>query len=31
VSSASLPRGVAKAMAELEPFRVWLRKYTRSL
>ena len=29
VSSASLPRSVAKAMAELEPFRVWLREYTR--
>ena len=27
VSSASLPRGVAKAMAELEPFRVWLRAH----
>jgi len=29
VSSASLLRGVARAMAELEPFRVWLRKYVR--
>jgi uncharacterized protein (TIGR02453 family) len=29
VSSARLLHGVAKAMAELEPFRVWLRKYAR--
>ena len=29
VSSASLLHGVARAMAELEPFRVWLRKYVR--
>ena len=27
VSSANVLRGVVKAMAELEPFRVWLRKY----
>ena len=29
VSSARLLDGVAKAMAELEPFRAWLRKYVR--
>ena len=29
VASARLLQGVAKAMAELEPFRVWLRKYAR--
>jgi uncharacterized protein (DUF2461 family) len=29
VSSANLVRGVAKAMAELEPFRKWLRTYVR--
>ena len=29
VSSADLLRGVAKAMGELEPFRVWLRTYVR--
>ena len=27
VASANLPRGVAKAISELEPFRVWLREY----
>jgi uncharacterized protein (TIGR02453 family) len=27
VASANVLRGVVKAMAELEPFRVWLRKY----
>jgi uncharacterized protein (TIGR02453 family) len=29
VSSANLVRGVARAMAELEPFRKWLRTYVR--
>jgi uncharacterized protein (TIGR02453 family) len=29
VSSANVLNGVVKAMAELEPFRVWLRKYVR--
>lgn len=29
VSSADLPRGVMKAISDLEPFRVWLRKYVR--
>ena len=28
VSSPNLPRSVAKSIAELEPFRVWLRKYS---
>ena len=28
-ASANLPRGVVKAITELEPFRVWLRKYVR--
>jgi hypothetical protein len=27
VASANVLRGVVKAMAELEPFRVWLRTY----
>ena len=28
-ASANLPRGVVKAITELEPFRAWLRKYVR--